>query len=228
MKRIVILALSMLLASTCIYAREYGKYDLDRMRTIEETSSGKKYGMDEKYLDPMLHDLGFHARNSPPQFDTDEDRKRAVLDVRAMSGMFDAVLSGPEPDTELLVRAGFLNIIGRNLGIPGSAEKAKTYFNSLLKAAPSDPQGNYLYGTFLASEGKTKKALKYLEKALSVGVTDAAYTLGMAYLKLGNKKKALENLEIFRQRSPYHDESVAKLIEDIQSGNKEKMKSRKK
>ena len=77
-----------------------------------------------------------------------------------------------------------------------------------------------MYGTFLAGTGKPKEALPYLEKALAVGVTDAAYALGMTYLTLGNKQKALENLEAYRQRNP-NDGNVAKLIDGIRNGKVE-------
>jgi len=74
-----------------------------------------------------------------------------------------------------------------------------------------------MYGTFLASSGKPKEALPYLEKALAVGVTDAAYAIGMVYLTLGNKEKALENLKAYKRRKP-NDGNVDKLIDAIRNG----------
>lgn len=220
MIRIILLALSMLLASSFIYAKEYGNYDPKRMLTVSETPSGKKHGIDGKYLNQMLNDLALHAKNYPPQFDTPQDRQRAIQDVKVVSGMLDILVNGPSPKTEFLVPAGFLNSIGYNLDIPGSAEKATSIFQRLLTAAPSDPRGNYMYGTFLAGMGKPKEALPYLEKALAVGVTDAAYSLGMTYLTLGDKQKALDNLEAYRQRNP-NDGSVVRLIDGIRNGKVE-------
>lgn len=218
--RIVLLALSMLLASSFAYAKEYGNYDPKRILTISESPSGKKYGIDGKHLDQILNDLALHAKNYPAQFDTPQDRQRAVQDVKALSGMLDILVNGPSPNRELLVRAGFLNSIGHNLNIPGSAEKAASIFQRLLTAAPSDPRGNYMYGTFLAGAGKPKEALPYLEKALAVGVAEATYSLGMTYLALGDKQKALEYLEAYRQRNPTNA-NVAKLIDGIRNGKVE-------
>jgi len=210
----------MLLASSFTYATEYGHYDPKRILTVSETPSGKKHGIDGKYLDQMLSDLARHAKNYPPQFDTPQDRQRAIQDIKTLSGMLDILVNGPSPNPEILWRAGFLNSMGHNLDISGSAEKASATFQKLLAVSPSDSRGNYMYGTFLAGTGKPKEALPYLEKALAVGVTDAAYALGMTYLTLGNKQKALENLEAYRQRNP-NDGNVAKLIDGIRNGKVE-------
>ena len=74
-----------------------------------------------------------------------------------------------------------------------------------------------MYGTFLAGAGKPKEALPYLEKALSVGVVDAAYAIGMTYLTLGDKDRALKNLEDYKRRKP-SDRNVDKLIDAIRNG----------
>lgn len=74
-----------------------------------------------------------------------------------------------------------------------------------------------MYGTFLAGVGKPGEALPYLEKARSAGVTDAAYTIGMAYLSLGDREQALTNLEEYKRRKP-GDGSVDNLIEAIHNG----------
>ena len=163
----------------------------------------------------MLRDLGSHAENYPARFDTDEDRGRAIQDIIGVSGIFDALLSGKKPGADLLIRAGYLHTLGRNLGIPGSAEKADANFKKLLKAKPTDPQGNYMYGVFLAGENKIKKAIPYLDKALAAGMPEAAYTLGMAHYSLGNKKKALGYFEDLKKRAPYFGESADKMIEEI-------------
>lgn len=218
--RIVLLALLMIVTCSQAHAKEYGNYDPKRMLTVAETPSGKKYGIDGKYLDLMLNDLALHAKNYPARFDTPQDQQRAVQDVKTLSGMLDILVNGPSPNAELLVRAGFLNSIGHNLDIPGSAEKTAAIFQRLLATAPADPRGNYMYGSFLAGAGKSKEALPYLEKALAVGVVDAAYALGMAHLTLGDKQKAIENLEAYKQQRP-GDGNVAKLIDGIRSGQVE-------
>ena len=218
--RIFLLTFSMLLTFSLAYGKEYGNYDLKRMLTVSESPSGKKYGIDGKYLDQILSDLALHAKNYPPQFDTPQDRQRALHDVKNLSGMLDILVNGPSPNPELLWRAGFLNSMGHNLNISGSAEKTFAIFQKLLAVSPSDPRGNYLYGTFLAGAGKPKEAVPYLEKALSVGVTDAAYALGMTYLILGDKQRALVNLENYRQHNP-NDSNIARLIDGIRNGKVE-------
>lgn len=144
----------------------------------------------------------------------------AIQDVKTLSGMLDVLINGPTPNPELLIRAGLLNSIGYNLGITGSVEKTNSIFQRLLSVAPSDPRGNYMYGTFLAGAGKPNEALPYLEKALAVGVVDSAYAIGMTYLTLGDKAKALENLEAYK-RLKQDDTNVGKLIEAIRNGKVE-------
>lgn len=212
-----VLSLLVLLVSFAASAKEYGNYDSKRLLAISETPSGKKYSVDSAYLDQMLNDLSVHAKNYPPQFDTPQDRQRATQDVKALSGILDILIDAPTPNPEFLIRAGYLNSIGHNLEIAGSADKANLIFQRLLAVAPADPRGNYMYGTFLAGVGKPKDALSYLEKALAVGVTDAAYAIGMSYLSLGDKEQALKSLEDYKRRKP-SDTNVDKLIDAIRNG----------
>lgn len=213
----LLLILIVVLVTSSASAREYGNYDPKRLLTVSETPAGKNYGFDGAYLDQMLNDLSAHAKNYPPQFDTPQDKQRAIQDVKALSGMLDILINVPNPNPELLVRAGYVNSMGHNLDISGAAEKTNSIFLRLLAAVPSDPRGNYMYGIFLAGVGKPKEALPYLEKALAVGVVDAAYAVGMTYLSLGDKEQALKNLENYKQRKP-SDENVVKLIDAIRSG----------
>lgn len=221
MRIVTLFLLSALLSSSFLaYGKEYGNYDLKRILTFTETPSGKSYGIDGRYLDQILNDLSLHAKNYPPQFDSHQDRQRAIQNVKALSGMLDLLVNGPNPHPELLWRAGFLNSMGHNLDIPGSAEKAVAIFQKSLSISPSDPRSNYMYGTLLAGMGKWNEALPYLQKAHSAGVADASYSLGMTYLSLGEKEKALEHLEIYQQRSP-HDGNIGKLIDGIRNGKLE-------
>ena len=215
--RIASVTLPLLFAFSLAQAKEYGNYDPKRMVTFSETPSGKQARIDLNYLDQILNDLGLHATNYPPQFDTPQDRQRAIQDVKTLSGMLDILVNNPSPNPELLLRAAFLNSIGYNLDIPGSGEKTSAIFQRLLAAAPSVPRANYMYGKFLAGARNPKEAIPHLEKALAAGVGDAAYALGMTYLSLGDKEKALENLEDYRKRSP-NDENAAVIIDAIRNG----------
>ncbi|MDA0200128.1 MAG: hypothetical protein OT643_15305, partial [Bacteroidetes bacterium] len=115
----LLLALLVVLVTSNANAREYGNYDPKRLLTISETSAGKNYGFDSAYLDQILNDLSAHAKNYPPQFDTPQDKQRATQDVKALSGMLDILINVPTPNSELLVRASYINSMGHNLDIPG-------------------------------------------------------------------------------------------------------------
>lgn len=211
----VILSLLLLASTAC--AKEYGTYDPKSLVTSTDTSTGKQYGFNMGYLDRMMNDLLQHARAYPSQFDSQQDRDRAVRDVRIVSGMLDILIAVPAPSPEVLWRAALLNRIGHNLRIDGAAEKADALYRRLLTAMPGDPQHNYMYGVFLLDVGKSKEALVYLEKALSLGVTDATYTIGLAHLAAGDTEKALASLEDYKRRHP-DDNDVVKLLEAVRSG----------
>lgn len=212
-----LLAASVFLIAAIAHAQGYGNYDPKRMLTVSETQAGKKYGFDLAYLDNMLNDLSLHAKNYPSRFDTPQDRQRATQDVKVLSGMLDILINVPTPNPELLMRAGYLNSLGHNLEIAGAAEKANTIFQRLLTIVPSHPRGNYMYGAFLAGVGKFRQALPYLELARAAGVVDASYAIGMTYLAIGDKNKALENLEAYKRLKP-NDSSVHTLIDAIRNG----------
>lgn len=215
-----LLCLLILLAACTAHAKEYGQYDPKRLLLVAETPEGKKYRFDGAYLDQMLNDLASHANNYPPQFDSPQDKQRAIQDVKALSGMLDTLINVPSPNPEFMLRAAHLNSMGHNLDIPGAAEKAGAIFQKHLAARPEDPRGNFLYGVFLGGSGRPKEALPYLEKALSVGVVDAAYAIGMSHLMLGDKAKALQFLESYKRSKPA-DTRVDTLIDAIRNGKVE-------
>jgi tetratricopeptide (TPR) repeat protein len=206
------------------HAKEYGYYNIERIFIESETPSGKQYAISGNYLDQIMNDLALHAKYYPPQFDTPEDRQRAIRDVTILSGMLDIIVKDPNPHPEILLRAGFVNSIGYNLDIAGSSEKTISIFQKLLKVDPGNPQGNYLYGLFLAGANKQTEALPYVQKAIAADIVDAIYTLGMIYLSLGEKQKALEALESYKQRNP-KDDNTSKIIEAIRNGRIEFKKS---
>lgn len=214
-KRLAVSVVLLLFASTA-YADKYGDYDTQRLFTVVDTPSGKKTGLDVGYLDRMLNDLFHHAKDYPPRFDSPKDKERAVRDVKAASKLLDSVTGDPKADPEVLWRAALLNHFGYSLDVPGSAAKAVGIFQKILAANPSDPRGNYMFGDFLSSAGKPKEALPYLQKAISLGVPDAAYTLGMTYVLLGDKENALKNLEEYRRRHP--NSGIDKVIDGVRSG----------
>ncbi|MGL5630809.1 MAG: tetratricopeptide repeat protein [Azovibrio sp.] len=212
-----LLALCCLLSVSLAYAKEYGSYDLKRLVMVSETPAGKKQGIDLAYLDRILSDLAVHARNYPPRFDTPQDQERAIQDVKKLSGMLDILIDVPKPNAQMLFRAGFLNSMGHNLDIPGSAKKTSVIFQKLLADEPSNPKANYSYGAFLAGAGKPKEALPYLEKALALGVKEADFSIGLVRLGLGDKEGALKNLEAYKLNVP-DDKNVDQIIEAIRNG----------
>lgn len=69
-----------------------------------------------------------------------------------------------------------------------------------------------------------RDALPYLEKSLSFGVAEARYAIGMAHLSLGDKERALEHLELYRQDNP-NDKGIEQLLDTVRNGKIEVKKT---
>ena len=177
----------------------------------QQAATGEHYSLDIRYLDKMVEDIAIHAGNYPVQFDSAADRTRAVADLILLSGMLEMVVNGPTPDGGLLLRYARLNRFGHNLDIPGATDKAEGSFKRLLAGQPDNPDANYEYGLFLASSGQAALAISYLEKAISLGVSEASYALGMSYLALGDRQKAIVQLQEYQRYHP-KDGNVDKLL----------------
>lgn len=220
----LVLALLLGMSAAGLHAAEYGHHDLTRLFKPNPQPGGGTM-MNASYLDRLLGELGQHAANYPPNFDSAADAARAKQDAITLMDMLVAAFSTvPTPPPDVLLRTGMLGAIGHNLGAPDAARYAQTQYERLLSANPEHAAGNYHYGVFLAGTNRANEALPHLVKAKEGGVVPALYALGMAYLTRGDTAKALESLQAYQKAAPT-DTAVAKLIEALQSGKIELRKS---
>jgi tetratricopeptide (TPR) repeat protein len=198
-------------------AQDYGHYDVKKIASLTETAPGKhSVSVNLVYLSQVLDDLARHAGSFPPYFAFPEDRQRAEGDVSAISALLDPLSQDFSQSPPLQLRLGLLHAIGLNLDIPGSYEKAVAAFSTLMKLTPNDPQANYQYGAFLAAITRKGEGIPFLEKAKALGVLKADYWLGMSYAVMGDKAKAIENLESYTIGVP-SDQNAARILDAMRN-----------
>jgi predicted Zn-dependent protease len=214
--RKLLLAVAVFQMSASAQAAQYGHYRIEQIFGTSTQNHASSTDLDLPELNRMLADLNSHAGTVPIQFDNADDKGRARSDTQQLSSRLDQLIRGTAPSAQLLQSAATVNAIGRNLQIPGSAERADTAFVSLLRQTPNSPRANYLYGKFLLQENRPKEAISLLEKSKSLGVTYADYPLGLSYMVVGDRGRALENLQHYATRFP-SDATVRQIIEHLRT-----------
>ncbi|HXR92064.1 MAG TPA: hypothetical protein VN750_17465 [Steroidobacteraceae bacterium] len=196
-------------------AGEYGHYALEKLVAVSEAVPGKpSVTINIRYFNQILDDLQRHAGSYPPHFEFPDDQPRAAHDVARISELLDPLMGNFSNNPPMLLRLAVLHSIGHHLDVPDSFPKAVAAFDKLLTLTPEDPQANYRYGSFLAVSTRKGEGIPFLEKARSLGVADADYFLGWSYYTVGNKAKAIENLEAYTKRVP-GDARTAALLDAI-------------
>lgn len=215
--RSAVVACMLCIGASSLFGQAYGSYDLGPL--VSKGGSGPELDPNAKMklLDQVLDDLVRHAIDYPVHFDDAGDQGRAAKDVVKLSAWLDTLIDVPNPPVYFMKRAAMVGSIGHNLDIPGMAQKADAIFQKWLSMRPDDPAGNQMYGAFLGGAGKAKEAIPFLEKAVALGVPQAPYTLGVAYLHLEDKEKASQSLKAYLDKHP-DDKKTRKLYEAIASG----------
>ena len=202
--------LILLLLPARLLAQEYGHFDLSKVMEVSEKDGQFRAEISFSYLDRVLQDLQSHAMDYPPRFDSVKDRKRAEADVRKLDLMLGVVLK-QEGSPDLLWRAAQLSTMAYALDIPGSAQRAEALFAQLLELKPKDGRAEYRFGLFLASKGEQERAKMHLEKALTLGMMEAEFSLGQVLRGMGQHEEAQRYLNHYHITHP-DDERVASLL----------------
>jgi tetratricopeptide (TPR) repeat protein len=110
-------------------------------------------------------------------------------------------------------------------------EKAEELFERAIKLNPKNPEHYRRMGYIYEEKGQFKKAIKYYEKAvkntadyknvpLNSRLADLYTDIGNCYLKLNERKKAIEALENASEKNPYSIEMNA-LLHQLYVGSEE-------
>ncbi|MCP3923771.1 MAG: tetratricopeptide repeat protein [Desulfobacterales bacterium] len=189
----------------------------DAIKTKTLNSGTVESYIDFQIIDQISQRIAVHAGNYPPKFDNIGQRKKIVIDLKKTLYLLKTLLTQENKDPRLLIRIGFLNSMGHNLGFPGSDKKAIKAFEKLLKLHPNHPKGNYYYGIFLASTAKFQlKSVKYLKKSIELGALDAMFTLGLVYLRAGKEKQGIILLQKYAVMYP--ESTATELIKSFKEG----------
>ncbi len=198
MKKIILIFL--LIATQSFAAQSTIK---DSLKTETLADGTERHFIDFSIMDQISDRIAIHAREYPPTFKNSKQEKEVKNELEKIFKFLDVFVTDGLKDPSMLIRIGFFHSMGHNLDFSGSAEKAIKAFEKLLKLEPNNPRGNYLYGMFLSStEAHYYDSIKYLEKALELGVTDAKYTLGLIYLRSGKTETGVKYLEEYSKQYP--------------------------
>ena len=173
--------------------------------------------LDVSLLDDFIAEVSPNARHYPPNFATRTQRHNAREKIKVMTDWIDTYAKSPNASYDVLLRAAKLNGMGRNLDLGSEyTVRGGQYVDRAIKIKPDSAEANFIYGLMLSEGGGFKEGQKYLDKAVSLGYTEAEQSLAQSDLLSDRRDKALERLR--RLEQTVSDNAVIrqqiKLIED--------------
>ena len=218
-----LLSLACALAATTAWAEPYPKLDPNSL--INGSPEHPPITVNIAALQNALQNLGNHAGDYPPRFDSDTDREQAIKDLAPLAILLEDMTKNSsgsknaEAHLASLQMSARLYWIGHNLDQPGYAEKAHAAYNQLLKLAPKDRKAEVEdeLGRFLASVGRGDEGVKHLQSAYDSGYTDSGFPLGMTLLVLRRQDDAKRIQQDYMQKKP-NDPRPQQVLDAVASG----------
>jgi tetratricopeptide (TPR) repeat protein len=211
-----------IIISTSSLAEPYGHYDLKKILPVTETTSGKTYQFDVGYLDKVFLDIYKHSfKPLLPQFDSSEERNRALRDTQVLMKMLNTYISTtPNPNYQMLGRTALINHMAYSMGVSDARSIAEKQYEHMLSLKPNDPDTHFYYGILLLHTCQIDKTIEHLSASVNAGNNSAAILLATTYVIAGDNKKALNTLDIQLKNVP--NNSNAKKLRDLIASGKAK------
>jgi len=180
----------------------------------------------EKKLEAVLK----RARDNPPQFYDEQERKETENLVRFLIAMVEVYHSSLVKTWKVLLQEAELYSAAYYLQLPQAYDtsnfswserlfntrpkfghiKAPNFYEQALLLGPDEGEVHWRYGVFLCSttQDKLQKGIQHLKKASDLGIQPALYSLGVVYFKTGDQKQALSYLEKYLECHPYDGKTI--------------------
>ena len=173
--------------------------------------------LDVSLLDDFIADVSPNARHYPPNFPNRTQRHYTREKIKVLADWIEPYAKSPEASYEVLLRAAKLNGMGRNLDLGSDyTVRGGQYVDRAIKLQPNSAEANFLYGMMLSEGGGFKEGQKYLDRAVSLGYTEAEQSLAQSDVLSDRRANALERLRRLAGQNP--DNKVIpeqiKMIED--------------
>jgi hypothetical protein len=195
------------------------KYQLSDVVVDRKDAEGKpSHQLNIEVLDYFLHTIAAYAAGdrTPPSVSARDDIFNKLTRLTALLAELD---HGASTDVNIVRREALAYDTAAQFGFGGASEKADALYRQLLAQDSDEPGTNLLYGSFLARTDKTRdQGITYLQKAVQLGVKQANYTLGVAYVTEDKKPEALTALRQYTLDFP-KDERAQRLLAAVKSGD---------
>lgn len=173
--------------------------------------------LDVSLLDDFIADVSPNARHYPPNFPNRTQRHYTREKIKVLADWIEPYAKSPDASYDVLIRAAKLNGMGRNLDLGSDyTVRSGQYVDRALKIQPDSGEANFLYGMMLSEGGGFKEGQKYLDRAVSLGYTEAEQSLAQADLLSDRRASALERLRRLEEKYPNNTviPQQIKLVED--------------
>ena len=185
---------------------------------IPQTRDGASGQLDVSLLDDFLTEVAPNVRHYPPNFPNRSQRYNTREKIKGFVEWIEQYATSPNASYEVLLRAAKLNGMARNLDLGSDyAIRASTYIAKAIDRQPNSAEANFLYGMMLTEGGGFKEGKKYLDKAVSLGYTEAEQSLAQSDLLSDRRDEALRRLRQLQQRMP-NDKIIAQQIQLVEEG----------
>lgn len=185
---------------------------------IPQTRDGASGQLDVSLLDDFLTEVAPNVRHYPPNFPNRSQRYNTREKIKGFVEWIEQYATSPNASYEVLLRAAKLNGMARNLDLGSDyAIRASTYIAKAIDRQPNSAEANFLYGMMLTEGGGFKEGKKYLDKAVSLGYTEAEQSLAQSDLLSDRRDEALRRLRQLQQRMP-NDKIIAQQIKLVEDG----------
>ena len=184
---------------------------------IHQQNGNNNDQLDVSLLDDFIEDVSPNARHYPPNFPNRSQRHYTREKIKVLTEWIQPYAESPNASYDVLIRAAKLNGMGRNLDLGSDYTiRGGKYVDRAIKLKPDSGEANFLYGMMLSEGGGFKEGQKYLDRAVSLGYTEAEQSLAQSDLLSDRRDNALERLRRLEGKNPNNDiiRQQIKLIEE--------------
>lgn len=185
---------------------------------IPQQTGGSIDKLDVSLLDDFIKEVSPNARHYPPNFPNRSQRHYTREKIKVLAEWIQPYAESPNASYDVLLRAAKLNGMGRNLDLGSDYTiRGGKFIDRAIKLQPDSGEANFLYGLMLSEGGGFKEGQKYLDRAVSMGYTEAEQSLAQSDLLSDRRDEALKRLRRLEDQHP-DNAIIPKQIQIVEEG----------